>query len=1188
MTSRSIFIGLLLSLALLHVQAGDLKGIPCQNEDDCSFLGPSYNCFNGEFCIKSTVAGCLLDKDSGAPSRVCNSNDSEEVIQMGLCRLPKNEEMEIRIYSFDWDSSMFQTWILQILLSELLDVPVSVETGNAHIDFSFYSPEEVRNAGRIFYNQFSSISRSFQYAHIYGDCRLAEKKVLARYETCAHFSPEIRFPIEEVDLITSGHSVQRFEQTGEMVRTRIAEPLEPAGGFGEQGLYIPKFTAQQDPSLISYFGMIGEDNRQKLADTFLRPTRWSDYCELISPSQCEDADSVATRAPMDRTEAGRFFVSGLYTGYFQKTDRNDCERNPSTCTGHVADYPCTLQSPVENQVYHLGLALEGDIDNKRFGYDLSELPEIWHAANATKSNVLLYWTKPTLLSQEYAGTDAEFTKVAFPAPSQACLDARRSMYNNENCLLHKAESFGTAEAVCDDPPVQLQKATSSALYDLLFDGVPEAIQSPAYAVLKAYTLPEMELSRFLEDLNREDDPRRAVCDWVHDNMETLKRFIPPTYPRVQEDVDQTVLMYTSLSLGALSATLVVLTAWKVWLNRKENVIRFAQFEFLALVLLGSLLTAIGAIIGSLPRSDSICMAELWFIYLGYSLALVPQIVKVAAINRLMSAARRYQRLRLNLKNLYGAVTAVSLLVVIYLVLWTILDAPQKQTHYTLTDSLTASGETIVMASYSCGSDNAFWEFIAISWNGLLLISAVVLAIQSRNVVQEFNESHTLGILIYTNFVFLLSRGLTYYFEDILDPSIVLRFRSIIYSLDVIASLAVYFWPKVFLREKKDVDSSSRRGSSLNNSSHSGPVFFSAPPKRPMFTTLPNRPFDRLLTSISNITFHPNEDQSVAEGAIDDNSPASTVSGGDTEGTGVEVSRAAPPNNGNDTYVRKLEMAVIGLEAEVKGLRKRIRGGELNTPSDPPAPNMSFSELDRHSLELDSIQTNHHEDAGSQQARQVDFETPWNNIPAQMSSSSSSEKATPSDQVLSSSSSEKVSSSDQESVVSSAPSLTLTSFYSTSESARDSGAEVCPPQSKVLTSSIIEKSPKLTQAPSVEASKSDLESSLSSMPVLTSYYSTSESGWESEASLSEHVSFASPIVQSPRGKVSSIAPTNTTTVSGGREIEMPVTERLEIPTGAMPPRIPRRRPSLPSEELPGKESILSEASMYSIAEQEEQC
>mmetsp|Transcript_17674 Transcript_17674/g.43570 ORF Transcript_17674/g.43570 Transcript_17674/m.43570 type:complete len:1181 (+) Transcript_17674:1511-5053(+) len=1180
MTSRSIFIGLLLSLALLHVQAGDLKGIPCQNEDDCSFLGPSYNCFNGEFCIKSTVAGCLLDKDSGAPSRVCNSNDSEEVIQMGLCRLPKNEEMEIRIYSFDWDSSMFQTWILQILLSELLDVPVSVETGNAHIDFSFYSPEEVRNAGRIFYNQFSSISRSFQYAHIYGDCRLAEKKVLARYETCAHFSPEIRFPIEEVDLITSGHSVQRFEQTGEMVRTRIAEPLEPAGGFGEQGLYIPKFTAQQDPSLISYFGMIGEDNRQKLADTFLRPTRWSDYCELISPSQCEDADSVATRAPMDRTEAGRFFVSGLYTGYFQKTDRNDCERNPSTCTGHVADYPCTLQSPVENQVYHLGLALEGDIDNKRFGYDLSELPEIWHAANATKSNVLLYWTKPTLLSQEYAGTDAEFTKVAFPAPSQACLDARRSMYNNENCLLHKAESFGTAEAVCDDPPVQLQKATSSALYDLLFDGVPEAIQSPAYAVLKAYTLPEMELSRFLEDLNREDDPRRAVCDWVHDNMETLKRFIPPTYPRVQEDVDQTVLMYTSLSLGALSATLVVLTAWKVWLNRKENVIRFAQFEFLALVLLGSLLTAIGAIIGSLPRSDSICMAELWFIYLGYSLALVPQIVKVAAINRLMSAARRYQRLRLNLKNLYGAVTAVSLLVVIYLVLWTILDAPQKQTHYTLTDSLTASGETIVMASYSCGSDNAFWEFIAISWNGLLLISAVVLAIQSRNVVQEFNESHTLGILIYTNFVFLLSRGLTYYFEDILDPSIVLRFRSIIYSLDVIASLAVYFWPKVFLREKKDVDSSSRRGSSLNNSSHSGPVFFSAPPKRPMFTTLPNRPFDRLLTSISNITFHPNEDQSVAEGAIDDNSPASTVSGGDTEGTGVEVSRAAPPNNGNDTYVRKLEMAVIGLEAEVKGLRKRKRGGKLNTLSsvgaDPPSPNVSA---------IDS----HHELVGSQHEREVRLERPRTAIPAQMpSTSSSSEKVPISDQVLSSSSSEKVSSSDQESVVSPAPSLTLTSFYSTSESARDS-AEDSPPEGKVLTSSI-EKSPKFTQAPSVESSKPDLESSLSSMPALTSYYSTSESGRDSEASSSEHEPSVPPIVQSPtgrRGQVSSIGPTNTIAASG-KEIEMPVTERLEIPTGAMAPRIPNRRPSLPPEAPLNRESLLSDVSIYSIAEQEEQC
>ena len=36
---------------------------------------------------------------------------------------------EIRIFAYDWESSLFQAWILQILLSELLDIPATIETG---------------------------------------------------------------------------------------------------------------------------------------------------------------------------------------------------------------------------------------------------------------------------------------------------------------------------------------------------------------------------------------------------------------------------------------------------------------------------------------------------------------------------------------------------------------------------------------------------------------------------------------------------------------------------------------------------------------------------------------------------------------------------------------------------------------------------------------------------------------------------------------------------------------------------------------------------------------------------------------------------------------------------------------------------------------------------------------------------
>ena len=180
--------------------------------------------------------------------------------------------------------------------------------------------------------------------------------------------------------------------------------------LGNRDCIKPKFTAERDPTLVSYLGMMGEKNRQKLADAFPRPIRWGDYCSTYSPSRCTIAETAATRAPLDKAEGRHFFVPGLYDGFFAKTDKNDCAENPSTCTGHIADYPCGLYSPVSNQIFHLDLALEGDGYFNTFGYYLSELPEIWHAANRTKSNLLMYWTEPTVLSREYVGTDAEFTR----------------------------------------------------------------------------------------------------------------------------------------------------------------------------------------------------------------------------------------------------------------------------------------------------------------------------------------------------------------------------------------------------------------------------------------------------------------------------------------------------------------------------------------------------------------------------------------------------------------------------------------------------------------------------------------------------------------------------------------------------------------------------------------------------------
>jgi hypothetical protein len=75
--------------------------------------------------------GCLKQlKSNWTKKRVCSSDDPPEFAEMGYC---EHEETfnytEIRISSQNWESAFFQTWILQVILSEILGVPTTVETG---------------------------------------------------------------------------------------------------------------------------------------------------------------------------------------------------------------------------------------------------------------------------------------------------------------------------------------------------------------------------------------------------------------------------------------------------------------------------------------------------------------------------------------------------------------------------------------------------------------------------------------------------------------------------------------------------------------------------------------------------------------------------------------------------------------------------------------------------------------------------------------------------------------------------------------------------------------------------------------------------------------------------------------------------------------------------------------------------
>jgi len=352
-----------------------------------------------EFDNPFTTGGCLYQRKEGwRKKRVCGSEDSSEIKESGghYCESSNPlDYMEIRIHGEDWVAALFETWALQILLSEVLQVPTSVETSVAGNAVNFYDSRSRIQPG-------SSDNFICLESGAVGDCSLVQGSGEGDedYQSCCHFIPEVW----HVDTGIYDH----------ILDDPFMEATLPMGTIGEEHWYIPKFTAERDPSLTSYIGLA--KSRTKLADRFLRPTTWREYCTEVA--NCNDDDNtadgtvIAKRPPEpDEEDGDRFFVPGLYQGHFRATVDNNCTLSPDTCTGHFFDYPCGWPSYAIQQAYHLGIAVMGNGPEASGGYTHGQLVDALLASNATKSDILLMWWSPEMVHVFSSGSES--TRVVY-------------------------------------------------------------------------------------------------------------------------------------------------------------------------------------------------------------------------------------------------------------------------------------------------------------------------------------------------------------------------------------------------------------------------------------------------------------------------------------------------------------------------------------------------------------------------------------------------------------------------------------------------------------------------------------------------------------------------------------------------------------------------------------------------------
>lgn len=659
---------------------------------------------------------------------------------------------------------------------------------------------------------------------------------------------------------------QSSSEIREMVFENILEPPQTLGVLGLETWFITKFTLKENPQFAIYLGLQGEENRQLLAKTFKRPTTWVDYCTLVSTNNCSIPDNVTQRPPTWNTdEELQYYNEGNYIGHFQYTEDNDCDLHPTTCTGHIADFPCNWDSFVQSQIKYLNIPLKSSGPEKPIGgYTYSRLVELWKAANATKSNLIMHYWTPEPLVQEFVDSDAEFIRITMPPPSQLCADSRRP--EKYQCSLNDTLRYGVEEGVCEESAKNLYKLVVGNLYDVIHDDrIPDPIRSPAYDALRLFQLSELQLGQIFDYLhkssalpyyfmndefinttlndmtittNRKTTPRDAVCHWVIENLDILHTFVPRTYPRTIYSAtsdsgpsmpnssngifksDGNAFSIVTIILGCTATTLVAITWYMVYKHKTLRSIRFAQIEFLYLLLGGLLLVAIGSILVGLHPSNATCITVIWFINFGYTLEFVPLIVKVAAVNKLIGSARRFRRVVLSRRSLFSAVIAISAIVFIFLLVWTIVDPPTKNKEYVLTSMVNDDGNTIVDVSHFCSSESAMWDYIAVGWNTLLLLCATVLAFQTRTLQKDFNESQTLAFLIYSHFIFVVLRLITVILQQWSGTASgvekLIGLRSFLFSMDTIATILIYFVPKFTAAANKNDSDRLSSSTTINN------------------------------------------------------------------------------------------------------------------------------------------------------------------------------------------------------------------------------------------------------------------------------------------------------------------------------------------------------------------------------------
>jgi len=761
---------------------------------------------DGGNCFNPYEKGCLIsiaedrnevDKLETAISRnrfqefgrVCNSNDEDD--NNSHCdKIDLSYRYdEVRIAPGNWESSLYLSWILQILLSELMRVPTTIELGlndkkHESAISSFYDRES-----RITYPDLTYGWDSLKEAHLKnGSCEDAEKP-------CAHIIPEMWY---------ANKNGTRIEDEEYIFLTKRN------GLTGQMGYYIPKFTAKKHPEFVSHFGL--SNKPQKLSEVFKTPISWGEYCSSTADCSDQNKNEVATRQPSD-SEKDKYFVDGFYKGFFKD---NKCDiNNVNDCNGHFVNIGCKWTSFAESQFYwqNISLASAGPLPNG--AYSGSQLIEIMNASNATKSDVLLWWYEPEILHVTFDKTPMELQRVELPHATPACLE-HRAEHKNEICSAILEERQGSAVGSCDYPFLELKMAISAGLNSTVNEGLnvgnvqlriaKEMLKSPSLDFLSSFEMGALSMKNLMNGIpgdntihriDRDDYEmgfvsRKVVCTWVYDNIDDLIENIPTQYPRFFQRTENKILFGAALWVGILTIlSIIIITMFALKLKMKETV-KFYGVDCWIWILFGFTLNSAIAV---LQLFGIACGVAHWFTMFGYIFELAPILIKQCAINKSIRHSHVHQGADIQSKSLNKALTAIILLTIALLAVGSILEPRELMTLARL--KVPGDEHNVSIGVYCAAKNSSIWRFVNVIIVSIMLCVNLVLACQSRRYFDNFEESQGLSLMIFSHIVFIVIRSGFMYVEKVggILPSSREDLQSLLCCLDVLFAMPLYFGPK---------------------------------------------------------------------------------------------------------------------------------------------------------------------------------------------------------------------------------------------------------------------------------------------------------------------------------------------------------------------------------------------------------